>query len=587
MERKTTADILIERLTEWGVDTIFGLPGDGINGIIEAIRKRQKDIRFIHVRHEESAAFMAVAYAKLTGKLGVCLATTGPGGIHLLNGLYDAKMDSQPILAITGLTYHDLIGTNTQQDIELDKVFEDATVYNERVMGAKHILDMTDLACRHALAYRGPSHLTIPIDIQDQLYEQDKPSMRAKGRLPHTADAFSRQSGIASPEALQSAADLLNNGRKVAILAGQGALHAREEVLAVAEKLQAPVVKALLGKAVVPDDSPYTTGGIGLLGTKPSEDVMKNCDTLLIIGSTFPYLEYYPSPGQAKAVQIDSNPAKISRRYAVDAELVGDSRQTLRALLPLLHANRNAVFLKKAQAGVEKWQKLVEKRGTLPDMPMKPQVPVWHLGKLLADDAIITADCGINTFLAAREISLKKDQQFILSGTLASMAAGLPYAIAAQTIYPGRQVVAIIGDGGFTMQLGEFMTAVQHQLPIKLLVIKNNAIGQIKWEQMAFLGNPEFSIDLAPMDFAAFAEACGATGLKLEKPEDCQSVLEQALKTDGPVIIEATVDPHEPVYPPYIKPEMKEKFQKAMDKGEIYKDEIMRNIQSDKSRQLI
>src|SRR5881394_499843 len=336
---QTASDILIDVLQEWGVDTIFGLPGDGINGIMEALRKKADAIRFVQVRHEEAAAFMACGYAKFTGRLGVCLATSGPGGIHLLNGLYDAKLDHQPVLAITGLQFHDLIGTRTQQDVALDKLFMDVAVYNERVMGATHVENVVDLACRTALAYRGVAHITIPVDFQEHELKDRK---RSKRNVPHhTSDIYAPLPQIPRQSDLQRAADILNEGRKVAILAGQGALHVGDELEEAAEVLGAPIIKALLGKACVPDDSPYTTGGIGLLGTRPSHEAMEECDTLLMVGSSFPYIEFLPKPGQARGVQIDLDPIRIGLRYPVEAGLVGDCQRSLKALLPLLRTNEN------------------------------------------------------------------------------------------------------------------------------------------------------------------------------------------------------------------------------------------------------
>jgi pyruvate dehydrogenase (quinone)/pyruvate oxidase len=330
----TAADVLIDTIIDWGVKVIFGLPGDGINGIMEALRKRQDDIRFVHVRHEEAAAFMACGYAKFTGKLGVCLATSGPGGLHLLNGLYDAKLDHQPVLAITGHQYHDLTNTFGQQDVCLDKVFEDVAVYNTRVMGPAHVRSVTDLACRTALAYRGVSHITVPVDYQSMPVDEEK---RGPRNIPHhTSDVRARSARIPEEEDLRRAAEILNAGKRVAILAGQGALGAGDELEQVAELLAAPIVKALLGKGVVPDDSPYTTGSIGLLGTAPSQDAMEECDTLLMVGTSFPYMEFMPKPGQARAVQIDLDPQKIGLRYPVDVGLVGDSLRTLRELIPML-----------------------------------------------------------------------------------------------------------------------------------------------------------------------------------------------------------------------------------------------------------
>src|SRR5437016_5329351 len=507
---KTVADILVERLLDWGVDTIFGFPGDGINGIFEALRTNQEKIKFIQVRHEEAAAFMACGYAKYTGRLGVCLATSGPGGIHLLNGLYDAKLDHQPVLAITGLQFHDLIGTHTQQDVALDKLFMDVCVYNERIMGPNHMENVVDLACRTALAYRGVSHITVPVDFQEM---EAKKSTRSKRNIPHhTSDRYAPPAAVPTRDQLQDAAENLNAGKKIAILAGQGALHAGDELEKVAELLGAPIIKALLGKAAVPDDSPYTTGGIGLLGTRPSQEAMEDCDTLLMVGSSFPYIEFLPKPGQARAVQIELDPKRIGLRYPVEIGLIGDSRRVLRELMPRLSPRADKTFLKEAQAGMQDWREAMEKRSSHMDMPMKPQVIAHELGRRLRSDAIVSCDSGTITTWWARHIPAKKGQMHSVSGNLASMACGLPYAIAAQIAYPERQCIAFVGDGGFSMLMAEFVTAVKYKLPIKVIVIKNNTLGQIKWEQMVFLGNPEYACDLQPIDFAAVAHACGGAG---------------------------------------------------------------------------
>lgn len=579
----TTADILIERLMEWGVTEIFGLPGDGINGIMEALRKRQDKIRFVHVRHEEAAAFMACAYAKYTGKLGVCLATSGPGGIHLLNGLYDAKLDGQPVLAITGHAFHDLIDTHTQQDVDLDKLFADVTVYNARVMGCAHVRNVTDLACRTALNFRGVAHLNIPTDIQDA-----KSDERSKRNVPnHTATVAARSPRLPSEDDLSRAAGILNEGKKIALLVGQGALDARHEVIAVAERLSAPIVKALLGKAVVPDDCPYTTGGVGLLGTKASQEALEECDTLLIAGSSFPYIEFYPAPGKARAIQIDIDPVRIGLRYPVEVGIVADCRSTLEALLPRLKQNKHQDFLKSARKEMKKWDDIMQKRSSRLDKPMKPQVVAWELGKRLDDDAIISCDSGTIATWFARYIPVKSRQKHSLSGTLATMANGLPYTIAAQIAYPDRQCVGFVGDGGFTMLMGEFATAVKYKLPIKIVVIKNNTLGQIKWEQMVFLGNPEYGCELNPIDFAAFARSCGATGYRIEEPRDCGRLLAEALRTKGPVLIEAVVDPFEPPMPPKVTLDQAEKLGEALAKGTPNRKEIALTIASDKVREMV
>jgi pyruvate dehydrogenase (quinone) len=585
MMAKTAAGIMVDCLLNWGVDTIFGLPGDGINGIMESLRQNQEKIRFVQVRHEESAAFMACAYAKWTGRLGVCLATSGPGGIHLLNGLYDAKMDGQPVLAITGHHYHDLIDTHSQQDIDLDLVFKDATVYSTRVMGAAHVENVTNLACRKALSYRGVAHICFPTDIQDFTLKEDERSTR---NVPHhTSIARARNAILPSPEAMDIAIGILKAGTRVALLVGQGALEASDEVEAFAEKLGAPVIKALLGKAVLPDDSPYTTGGIGLLGTRPSQEAMEECDTLMIVGSSFPYTEYYPKPGKVKSVQIDIDPARIGLRYPVDVGLVGGAKATLNALLPRLDRNDDRSFLETARERMADWHKLMEERATRGDNPMKPQVIAWELGKRLRSDAIVSSDSGTNTTWWARHIPVKKGQMHSCSGTLATMACGLPYTIAAQIAYPERQCVAFVGDGGFTMLMGEFVTAVKYKLPIKVVIVKNNALGQIKWEQMVFLGNPEFGVDLQPIDFAGFARACGATGFTIDDPAQCGSILDRALAVDGPVIIEAVVDPFEPPMPPKIEMKQALHFAESLLRGEPNRERIALTALSDKVRELV
>ena len=504
MTKKTTADLLIERLVDWGVDKIFGFPGDGINGIFEALRTHEA-IQLIQVRHEEAAAFAACGYAKYTGGLGVCLATSGPGGIHLLNGLYDAKCDGQPVLAITGHTFHDLIGTHGQQDVDLERLFMDVAAYSERVMGPAHVINVVDTAVKTALGRRTVAHLTIPKDVQDWTSADES---RSPANISgHSAARFEPDRPMPSAERLRAAADLLNAGSRVAILAGRGCLNARDEVLALADKVAGPIVKPLLGKAVVPDDSPFTTGGIGLLGTAPSQDAMEECDTLLIAGSSFPYLEFYPKPGQAKTIQIEIDSTRTGLRHAVDVGLVGDCGHVLRALLPLIERKADRGFLEKAQDRMTKWNRLMELRGTRDDRPLKPQVVAHQLNALLRDDAIVSADSGTIATWAARHIRMRGRMQFSLSGTLATMANGMPYSLGAAVAYPDCQIIAIVGDGGFTMLMGEVATLVKYQLPVKVIIFKNNVLGMIKWEQMVLEGNPQFGVELQPIDFAAFARA--------------------------------------------------------------------------------
>ncbi|KAF0096256.1 MAG: pyruvate oxidase [Puniceicoccaceae bacterium 5H] len=582
---KTAADVLVETLIDWGVEVIFGLPGDGINGIMESLRTRQDKIKFVQVRHEEAAAFMACGYAKYTKKLGCCLATSGPGGIHLLNGLYDAKMDSAPVIAITGHHYHDLIDTLAQQDVALDRVYMDVAAYNTRVMGPEHVKNVTQMACRTAVARRAVSHVNFPTDLQSLPVSEGERSGRNVAK--HDRGSYFVEPPTPNKHHLKAAADVLNEGEKVAILAGQGALGAAEELLEVADTLGAPIIKALLGKAVVPDNHPLTTGGIGLLGTLPSENAIQECDTLLMVGTSFPYIEFLPKPGQARCVQIDIEPARIGLRYPVEAGLPYDSKATLAALKPYLLRKNDRSYLEKRQKETHEWWQLMEKRGTRQEKPMKPQVVAWELGKRLSENAIVTSDSGTIATWWARQIPAKAGQMFSLSGNLATMANGLPYTIAAQVAHPDRQCVAFIGDGGFSMLMAEFVTAVRYKLPIKVVIINNGTLGQIKWEQMVFLGNPEYEVDLAPIDFSKIAEACGGLGLRCDDPAKIGDVIDQALAHPGPVLIDAIVDKQEPPMPAKIEFEQAKQFAQSLARGEKYREEIIPTVVKDKVKEMI
>ena len=561
----TASDVMVERLISWGVDTIFGLPGDGINGFMEALRTRHDQIKYVHVRHEEVAAMAAVGYAKFTGKLGVCFSTAGPGAAHLLNGLLDARVEQAPILAITGMSYHDLIGTSYLQDVNTDYMFNDVAIYNQRIMGPAHVTNVVDYAVRSALTQRGPAHIAFPIDFQAAPAES---GMRFDRNVPgHTSTSYRPPIQVPQRQDLDAAAAVLTGKTKVAILAGAGARGAGTELEAVAEKLGAPIIKAQLGKDCVPDDSPYTTGPIALVGSRPSEDAMEQCDALLIVGSTMPYIEYYPSPGQAVCVQIDDKPERMGLRHPVDVPLCGDARATLSALLPLLARNEDRAFLQQAQDGMREWWALMDERGTSTDVPMKPQVPARAVSEALAPDAIVCGDSGTVTTWSARQIKVRRGQAYSFSGTNCSMAAGLPYAIGAQAAFPDRQVVVFTGDGSLTMQLGDFLTAVQHRLPIKLVVIKNDTLGLIKWEQMVFLGNPEYGVNFAPLDFVKFAEACGARGMHIDDPTTCADQMREALAWDGPAIIECVVDQHEPPMPAKVKSKQVKMLAQALREG--------------------
>ena len=566
------AELLIDALIAWGVDTIFGMPGDGINGLMEAIREREAKLRFIQVRHEESAALMACAHAKWTGKLGCCLATSGPGGIHLLNGLYDAKFDKAPVIAVTGLPYHDLIDTFTQQDVDLGKLFSDVAAYSTRIMSAAHVDNAVALACRIAVTQRAVAHVSIPVDVQEQSLEETEPSSR---NVAHHV-SFARTDGQRVPdeESLERAIDILNRGKRIAILAGQGALGARDEVLEIAELLGAPIVKALLGKGVVPDDHQLTTGGIGLLGTRPSQEVFEECDTLLIVGSTFPYVEYYPKPRQARGVQIDRDPSRIGLRFPVEAGLVGDARHTLKALIARAKGHGDRSFLELAQRRKREWTELLERSADAVCGRLTPDRLARDLGRRLADDAMVAWDSGHNTGVLARYVVARTNQVFAGSGMLATMGCGIPYAIAAALAFPGRQVVAFVGDGGLTMLLGELATVVRYALPIKMVVMKNNTLGQIKWEQLMFLGNPEYECALQPIDFAAVAEAFGIKGLRATSDKDLASGLDALFATPGPALLEALVDPNEPLLPAKRMPKYVENLEKALTRGTPGADEI-------------
>jgi pyruvate dehydrogenase (quinone)/pyruvate oxidase len=575
---KRTADIIADVLLDWNVNVIFGLPGDGINGFIETLRQRNDKIKFILVRHEESAAFMACAYAKYTGKLGACVATSGPGAIHLLNGLYDAKADNTPVIAITGSTYSDLMNSSYQQDVNLLQLYSDVAIYNTMINVPEQAEMAVDIACRTALAQRGVSHLTIPINIQEEKLKEEYTKHKVPG---HTSDFFSHVT-VPDKGLIEKAAGILNGGKKIVILVGQGALGAGDEVIGVAKKLNAPVVKALLGKAVIPDDNQYSLGCIGLLGTKPSSDAMEEADTLLMIGTSFPYIDYLPKPGQARGIQIDIKPEKIGLRYPVEIGLVGDSKLILSALLPLLKDKQggeegegdNQEFLILKQKEMKDWNKLLEEKSTRTDKPIKPQVIAKAVSDELEDNAIISVDSGTITTWAARYINIRKGMKFSLSGTLSSMANGLPYAIAAQIAFPERQSIAFVGDGGFTMLMGEFATAVKYNLPIKVIVIKNNTLGMIRWEQMAFLGNPEFGIEFSPIDFAKFAEACGGKGYVITEPSEVKSKIHQFMNETKPTILEAYVDPFEPPMPPKVEMEFVNNLAKSFAKGQPYAKRI-------------
>jgi pyruvate dehydrogenase (quinone)/pyruvate oxidase len=451
-------------------------------------------------------------------------------------------------------------------------------------MGPTHVESVAELACRSALSRRAVAHIAFPVDLQDKPVDAERSKRNVAG---HTSDVWARAVRIPDEADLDRAAEVLNAGQKVVILAGRGALNATDQLVAVAERLGAPIAKALLGKAAVPDDSPYTTGSVGLLGTRPSQLALETFDTLLMVGTSLPYIEFLPKPGQARGVQIDADAARIGLRYPVEVGLVADSARALDALLPRLEGKRDRSFLEGIQNEMKEWSALMEERATRRDKPMKPQVVARELGKRLRHDAIIASDSGTIATWWARHIPAQRGQQYSLSGTLASMANGLSYAIAAQVAFPERQCVAFVGDGGFSMLMSEFATCVKYNLPVKVVIIKNNSLGMIKWEQMVFLGNPEYGCELQPIDFAAFARACGATGFTIDDADRCGEILDVALAAPGPVIVEAVVDPFEPPLPAKITLEQAANFAKSLLRGEPNREKIALTVISDKVRELV
>jgi pyruvate dehydrogenase (quinone) len=557
------SEALTQRLIEWDVDTVFGLPGDGINGIMEGLRRHADKIRFVLVHHEEAAAFMATAHAKATGKIGVCL----------------------PVLAITGMQETSVLGTGYQQEVPLDRLYEDVTEYDIMVSNPAQIPAVTDLAIRTAYARRGVAHITIPNDIQVADAGADPWQHVAPAGVPKTAAVYLPPPGMPAAEDLQRLADYLNKGRKIAILAGVGALHAREEVLATAKALDAPIVKTLSGKAVVPDDSPYTTGGIGLLGTKPSEDLMDEIDTLFLVGTNFPYTKHLPS--KVRAAQIEIDPMRAGARIATEVPVVGDTKQALRGLLPLLKPRTDSSFLRKYQGEMNIWRKKMASLEDASRDPIAPQYLMAAINDLAADDAVLTCDSGTIATWAARHWMIRGDRQFYLSGNLATMAPGLPYAVAIQHAFPQRQVIAFIGDGGFAMLMAEFLTAIEHRLPVKVVINNNSALGQILWEQMV-LGYPEHGVRYSEMstNFAAFATANGGFGAKVTKPGEVKDAIRQSLDYPGPALLDVNVNPAEPPMPGKVEYDQAKNFALAFLRGQPQRATIATTLLKDRIQQL-
>ena len=583
---KIASEVLIERLAGWGVDTIFGLPGDGINGIMEGLRRNRDTMRFVLVHHEEAAAFMATGYAKSTGKLGVCLATSGPGAIHLLNGLYDAKLDHAPVLAITGMQESQMLGTGYQQEVALEKLFIDVAEYNEMIHVPAQLPTLVDIAIRHAFARRGVAHLTIPTDIQVADAGANPWSAPAPAVNLPTAPIYLPPSGVPRPEDVNAAAQVLNAGAKVVMLVGAGALGARAEVLETAARLASPIVKTLPGKAVVPDDHPLSVGGLGLLGTAPAMDAMEECDTLLMVGTNFPYTKYLPEPGQCTVVQIEADPIRAGNRIATDVPMIADAAQGLRALLPHLAERSDRSFLHEITDAMDRWRTKLGAIESIDKDPIQPQYLMATIDRLADDDAILTSDSGTIATWAARHFTIRARREFYLSGNLATMAPGLPYTIANQLAHPDRQCIAFVGDGGFAMLMAEFGTACRYGLPIKVVINNNASLGQILWEQLV-LGYPEHGVRFGrPPDFAPWAEACGGRGITVEKADEVESALSEAFGYPGPALVDVLVNPDEPPLPGKVEYEQAKGFLKSFLAGQPRKATIASTLWRDKITEL-
>jgi pyruvate dehydrogenase (quinone) len=580
---QTVGDYLLDRLATWGVKRIYGYPGDGINGLMGAFTRSNNGPRpdFIQVRHEEMAAFMACAHAKFTGELGVCMATSGPGAIHLLNGLYDAKLDHQPVVAIVGQQARAGLGGNFQQEVDLTTLFKDvAHEFVQIAMEPTQVRHLVDRACRIALAERDVTAIIIPNDVQESAAEEPP----HKHGTVHSGPGYRPPRILPREEELDRAANVLNAGQKVAMLVGQGALHASAEVAKVAEQLGAGVAKALLGKAALPDDEPYVTGAIGLLGTKPSWDMMQGADTLLMVGSSFPYSEFLPEEGQARGVQIDINGRMIGIRYPMEVNLIGDSAETLRALLPRLERKQDRSWREKIEKDVAEWWNLMDHRAKLSADPINPQQVFRELSARLPDGAIISSDSGSAANWFARDVKLREGMMASLSGTLATMGPGVPYAIAAKFAHPTRPVFALVGDGAMQMNgINELITIAKYRerwpdQRLIVLVVNNRDLNQVTWEQRAMSGDPKFegSQDLPDFPYARYAELLGLHGIRVDQPQQVGPAWDEALSADRPVVLEAVTDPEVPPLPPHITIEQAKALTSALISGDPNAGQIVR-----------
>jgi pyruvate dehydrogenase (quinone) len=568
------SDFIVSRLSSWGIRRIYGYPGDGINGVMEALNRAKDKIDFIQTRHEEMAAFMACAHAKFTGELGVCIATSGPGAIHLLNGLYDAKMDHQPVVAIVGQQARMALGGDFQQEVDLISLYKDvAHEYVHMATDPKQIRHLVDRAIRIAKSQRTVTCIILPNDIQELEYEE--PS-RAHGSV-HSGMGYTIPQYLPEEKDILRAADVLNAGTKVAILAGAGAADASDELIEIADLLGAGIAKALLGKAVLPDDLPFVTGSVGLLGTKPSYDLLMDCDTLLMVGTSFPYGEFLPKEGSARAVQIDIDGKMLGLRYPTEVNLQGDSGQTLRALIPLIQKKQDRSWRERIEKEVAQWWKIMEARAMSDANPINPQRIFWEMSPRLPDRCILTADSGSTANWFARDLKIRKGMKASLSGNLATMCPGIPYAIAAKFAFPERTAIALVGDGAMQMLgINGLITISKYWKTwssprLIILVLNNQDLNMVSWEQRVMMGDPKFegSQDLPPFNYAAYARLLGLEGIRMEKPEDIVPGLEQAFRAEKPVVIDALTDPNVPPLPPHISLKQAKAFTSSILKGDV------------------
>ncbi|MDH6515441.1 pyruvate dehydrogenase (quinone) [Streptomyces sp. SAI-135] len=568
------SDHVLERLREWGVDHVFGYPGDGINGLLAAWGRAGNRPRFVQSRHEEMSAFEAVGYAKFSGRIGVCAATSGPGAIHLLNGLYDAKLDHVPVLAIVGQTHRTAMGGSYQQEVDLHTLFKDvASEFVETVTVPEQLPNVLDRAIRTAYARRCPTAIIIPGDVQELDYSAPTHEFKM---VPSSLDR-SAWTAVPSAESLERAAEILNSAAKPAILIGQGAAGARAEVERIAELLGAGVAKALLGKDALSDELPYVTGSIGLLGTRPSYELMRDCDTLLTIGSSFPYTQFLPEFGKARGVQIDIDPHMVGMRYPYEVNLVGDAKATLQRLIPMLDVERDGrEWYDTVCANVTRWREVMKRRAQQSADPINPEYVAHALDPLLPDNAIVTSDSGSTANWYARHLTMRPGMRSSLSGTLATMGPGVPYAIGAKFAHPDRPAIALVGDGAMQMNgMAELITAAKYRElwedPRLIVAIWNNHdLNQVTWEMRAMEGAPSFlpSQQLPDVQYAAFARSLGLTGIRVEKPEDVEAAWQAGLQADGPAVLEFLTDPAVPPIPPHATWEQMEATAAAILKGD-------------------